>query len=176
MGLADCTPGREPHSVAACFRIKINRYHTTTSPSPDRGELDYLRINLSTYGDRVFAYAGPTTWNSLPGDLGNIHLSLSTFKPQDLLFLSLLAHSALLRCSTETRCMSSLLFFITSAKEDCNRRCLSVCLSATSHKNVRTDLHESFRKVANGPVNKCLNFGGDPGHRLQSAYKDCFPD
>jgi len=32
------------------------------------------------------------------------------------------------------------------------------------HKNVRTDLHEIFREVGNGPVNKMirLNFGGDP--------------
>jgi len=29
-------------------------------------------------------------------------------------------------------------------------------------------------EVGNGPVSKCLNFGGDPDHHLQ--YSDCFPD
>ena len=29
----------------------------------------YLRINLSMYGGRAFAYDGPTIWNSLPDDL-----------------------------------------------------------------------------------------------------------
>jgi len=29
-------------------------------------------------------------------------------------------------------------------------------------------------EVGNGPVSKCLNFGGDPDHDLQ--YSDCFTD
>ena len=47
--------------------------------SAQRGELDYPRINLSTYGGRAFAYAGPTTWNCLPNDLKDISISLSCF-------------------------------------------------------------------------------------------------
>jgi len=45
-----------------------------------RGELDFLRINLSTYEGRVFAYTGPTSWNSLRDNLKNVNLSLQTFK------------------------------------------------------------------------------------------------
>ena len=36
--------------------------------------------NLSTYWGRAFAYAGPTSWNSLPDNLKNVSLSLQTFK------------------------------------------------------------------------------------------------
>jgi len=39
-------------------------------------------------------------------------------------------------------------------------------LLATLRENFRTDLHEIFRKVGNGPMNNWLNFGGDPDHRL----------
>ena len=48
--------------------------------SADRGELDFPRVNLSTYGGRAFAYAGPTSWNSLPDNLKNVNLSLQYFK------------------------------------------------------------------------------------------------
>jgi len=41
---------------------------------------------------------------------------------------------------------------------------LFVCLLATLCKNFRTDLHEISRKVGSGPVNKRLNFGGDPNN------------
>jgi len=37
--------------------------------SAGRGELDYPRVNQATYGGRAFAYAGPTSWNSLPDSL-----------------------------------------------------------------------------------------------------------
>ena len=48
--------------------------------SAGRGELDFPRVNLSTYGGRTFAYAGPTSWNSLPDNLKNVKLSLQSFK------------------------------------------------------------------------------------------------
>ena len=48
--------------------------------SAGRGELDFPRVNLSTYGGRAFAYAGPTSWNSLPDNLKNVNLSLQSFK------------------------------------------------------------------------------------------------
>jgi len=35
---------------------------------------------LSTYGGRAFAYAGPTSWNSLRDNLKNVNLFLQTFK------------------------------------------------------------------------------------------------
>jgi len=45
-----------------------------------RGELDFPRFNLATYGGRAFAYAGPTSWNSLPDSLKDINLTLQTFQ------------------------------------------------------------------------------------------------
>ena len=45
-----------------------------------RGELDFPRVNLATYGGLAFAYAGPTSWNSLPDSLKDINLTLQTFK------------------------------------------------------------------------------------------------
>jgi len=36
-------------------------------------------------------------------------------------------------------------------------------------KSCRTDLHEIFEKVGNGPMNRRLIFGGDPDHRLDTA-------
>jgi len=55
----------------------------------------------------------------------------------------------------------------------CFRRCLSVCqqLCAKTSKQI---CMKFSRKVGKGPMNKRLNFGGDPDHRLD--YKDCFPD
>ena len=41
-----------------------------------------------------------------------------------------------------------------------------VCLLATLRKNFQTDLHEIFRELGNGPMNKLLDFGVDPDHRL----------
>ena len=48
--------------------------------SARRGELDFPRVNLATYGGRAFAFAGPTSWNSLPDSLKDIKLTLQTFK------------------------------------------------------------------------------------------------
>ena len=45
--------------------------------SARRGELDFTRVK---YGERAFAYAGPTSWNSLPDSLKDINLTLQTFK------------------------------------------------------------------------------------------------
>ena len=51
------------------------------------GELDFFpRVNLSTYGGRVFTYAGPTCWNSLPDNPKNVNLSLQTFKRETFSF------------------------------------------------------------------------------------------
>ena len=48
--------------------------------SARRGELDFPRVNLSTYGGRAIAYAGPISWNSLRDSLKDINLTLQTFK------------------------------------------------------------------------------------------------
>jgi len=42
-------------------------------------ELDFLRINLATYGGRAFACASPAFLNSLPDSLKNINLTLLFF-------------------------------------------------------------------------------------------------
>jgi len=48
--------------------------------SARRGELHFPSVNLAAYGGRAFAYAGPTSWNSLPDSLKDINLTLQTFK------------------------------------------------------------------------------------------------
>jgi len=48
--------------------------------SADRGHLDFPRVKLASYGERSFAYAGPSNWNSLPAYLRDSSLSLSSFK------------------------------------------------------------------------------------------------
>ena len=44
--------------------------------SADRGHLDFPRVKLASYGRRLFAYAGPSNWNSLPAHLRDNCLSL----------------------------------------------------------------------------------------------------
>jgi len=47
----------------------------------------HVSIWLATYGGRAFAYAGPTSWNSLPDSLNDINLTLQTFKRHLMTFL-----------------------------------------------------------------------------------------
>jgi len=42
--------------------------------SARRGELDFPRVNLATYGGRAFVYSGRTSWNCLPDSLNDINL------------------------------------------------------------------------------------------------------
>jgi len=44
-----------------------------------------------------------------------------------------------------------------------------VCLLAALRRNFRTDLREIFTEFGYGPVNRCLNFGGDPDRRLDTG-------
>jgi len=76
-----------------------------------RGDLDFPRVNLATYGGRAFAYAGPTSWNSLHDSLKDINHTLQTFKRQlkTFLFFYILAHSARFRFLTKTRYINPLL-------------------------------------------------------------------
>ena len=48
--------------------------------SADRGHLDFPRVKLASYRKSLFAYAGPSNWNSLPAYLRDSSLSLSSFK------------------------------------------------------------------------------------------------
>ena len=65
-----------------------------------------------------------------------------------------------------------IIYILTSAKEHIVIIvvCLSVCLLATLRKNFRIWICMKFSgKVGNGPVNKRLNFGDDPDHRLDTG-------
>ena len=65
--------------------------------SADCGHLDFPHVKLASYGGRLFAYAGPSNWNSLPAHLRDNSLSLSSFKCHLKPFSSLstrLAHAA----------------------------------------------------------------------------------
>ena len=75
-----------------CTRWLLNSCRPTTNPSPaflvvamhlrsaDRGHLDFPRVKVAAYGGRLFVYAGPSNWNSLPAHLRDNSLSLSSFK------------------------------------------------------------------------------------------------
>ena len=81
-------------SLRVCPSVQVSTQHGTGipvgtlptcvrrswSPTPGRGELDIPLVNLSTNRGRAFAYAGPTSWNSLPDNLKNVNLSLQSFK------------------------------------------------------------------------------------------------
>ena len=89
---------RRPGAVqSVCPGVQVSTQHGTWipvgtlptcvrrswSPSPTLSWLWWTglpRVNLSTYGGRAFAYAGPTSWNSLPDNLKNVNLSLQSFK------------------------------------------------------------------------------------------------
>jgi len=47
--------------------------------------------------------------------------------------------------------------------------CLSVCLLETFRQNFLTDLHEIFKEGWQRAIEKRLNFGGDPDHRLDTG-------
>jgi len=52
----------------------------------------------------------------------------------------------------------------------CNRHCLFVCLSVSNFAQKPERICTTFaRKISNGPVNKWLNFGGDPDHLLDTG-------
>ena len=46
---------------------------------------------------------------------------------------------------------------------------VAVCLLATLCKHLQTDLHEIFREGWQSVMNKWLNFGGNPDHRLDTG-------
>jgi len=60
--------------------------------SADRGHLDFPRVRLASYGGRSFAYADPSNWNSLPANLRDSSLSLSSTSSSSL--STRLAHAA----------------------------------------------------------------------------------
>jgi len=68
-------------------------------------------------GRRAFAYAGPTSWNSLPDSLKDINLTLQTFKRhlKTFLFVHTSTFSAF-EVSYKTRYINPLLLLLLNAK------------------------------------------------------------
>jgi len=60
-------------------RVQFALWGRSHLGSARRGELVYPSINVATYEGRAFAYAGPTTWNSLPDSLKDTDISFPTF-------------------------------------------------------------------------------------------------
>ena len=55
--------------------------------SPTFHQLSVPRHRLSTYDRRAFSVAGPTVWNSLPDDLGDLECSADIFRQSLKTFL-----------------------------------------------------------------------------------------
>ena len=72
-GVQDCLHNMAPGYLSALHQPVFSVPGCRHLCSAGRGKLDFFpRVNLSTYGGRAFAYAGPTSWNSPK----NINLSL----------------------------------------------------------------------------------------------------
>ena len=69
----------KPAIVTPCLYRKVpaSRRHLG---SASRHHLVVPRHNLSTYGRRAFAVAGPAAWNSLSDDLCDPALSIDSFR------------------------------------------------------------------------------------------------
>ena len=57
-----------------------NNEHRTRLRSAQNGDLVVPRVKLAKYGQRAFAFAGPSAWNDLPTQLKDYTLSLEAFK------------------------------------------------------------------------------------------------
>ena len=57
-----------------------NNEHRTRLRSAQHGDLVVPRVKLTKYGQRAFAFAGPSAWNDLPTQLKDYTLSLEAFK------------------------------------------------------------------------------------------------
>ena len=61
-----------------CFPVELQRPSTYQLWSSQSNQLTVPPVNLSTYGPRSFAVAGPTIWNNLPECLRDPELSIDT--------------------------------------------------------------------------------------------------
>jgi len=77
-----CTEESGCHGMQSCQSQHWNLHKRTQQLSATTGVHIYYvnRVNLSTYGGRAFAYAGPTSWNSLPDSLKNVKSFPSNFQ------------------------------------------------------------------------------------------------
>jgi len=57
-----------------------NNEHRSRLRSAWHGDLLVPSVKLTKYGQRAFAFAGPSAWNDLPTNLKDYDISLTTFK------------------------------------------------------------------------------------------------
>ena len=100
-----------------------------------------------------------------PGDIVLNGAQLSPTKkgarPPNFRSMSIVAKRSPISATAE------LLFVITSTKA--GYVFVVVCLLATLRKNFLTDTYEIFREGLQLAMNRWLNFGGDPHHRLDTG-------
>ena len=80
MSDADCTPGREPRSVAAnCDYFQLNQGMYSYQTRNKAGL--HLRSVDTTFGQRCIKFKGSFLWNNLPNYIKNIG-SIKKFKSE----------------------------------------------------------------------------------------------
>ena len=71
------------HNLAPVYltELRVSRQtHRAGLRSGNRNLLEVPKVKTKYYGERAFAYAGPTVWNRLPASLRGHDLTLSAFK------------------------------------------------------------------------------------------------
>ena len=71
------------HNLAPVYLTELcvsRQIHRAGQRSGNRNLLEVPIVKTKYYGQRAFAYAGPTVWNRLPASLRGHDLTLSAFK------------------------------------------------------------------------------------------------
>ena len=71
------------HNLAPVYLTELcvsRQTHRAGLRSGNRNVLEVPKVKTKYYGERAFAYAGPTIWNRLPASLRGHDLTLSAFK------------------------------------------------------------------------------------------------
>ena len=71
------------HNLAPVYLTELcvsRQTHRAGLQSGNRNLLEVPKVKTKYYGERAFAYAGPTVWNRLPASLRGHDLTLSAFK------------------------------------------------------------------------------------------------
>ena len=71
-----CLHGQAPSYLAECCASKVTRGMTLTAASSNQLHVPRTHTKIA---ERAFHVAGPTVWNSLPKEIRNPDLPLSTF-------------------------------------------------------------------------------------------------
>jgi len=75
-----CLHGQAPRYLAYHFTTSSDVASWLRLRSANRHQLIVPRSRLNTYGRRAFSIAGPTIWNSLPGELRDPACGSDSFK------------------------------------------------------------------------------------------------